>query len=217
MKLQSKFAIAIPTINRKDLLHETLLKYRVDFPNTLIYVTDNGKQGFEPKDYHNDVFFNESSKNLGVAASWNLMINDIFHATYNCKIENVLVLNDDIYLGKTEQEIIDFIDTNKFSLATTNLTWCAFILSRETFEKIGSFDENIFPAYFEDNDYAYRLKLAEVPHSCHEFLNPKTFINSGSIAKNPSLNLNFEKNRQYFISKWGGEPHQEQFLTPFNK
>ena len=217
MKTQTKFAIAIPTINRWDLLYETLKKYEKDFPNTYIMIVDNGNQ-FEKginaeRVIKNSGYIFGSNKNLGVAASWNHMLNYAFTNQF----ENVLVLNDDIYLGKTESEIIEFIDNNRFSLATTTKTWCAFILPRETFEKIGPFDENIFPAYFEDNDYAYRLKLEEIPHSCYEFLNPQIFINSGSIAKDSSLNANFEKNKNYFILKWGGEPNEEKYLTPFNK
>lgn len=218
--IQKKFAIAIPTINRWDLLQETLKKYKTDFPNTFIMVVDNGNQ--LKRDINSERLFTNagylygSNRNLGVSASWNHMLNFAFDKNMPDTFENVLVLNDDIYLGKTEAEIINFIDSNEFSLATTTLTWCAFIISKKTFLEVGPFDEKIFPAYFEDNDYAYRLKLEGKPHTCHEFLNPETFINSGSIAKDPSLNLNFEKNRQYFIKKWGGEPGKETFLQPFN-
>lgn len=234
--IQTKFAIAIPTINRWDLLQETLKKYEADFPNTFIMVVDNGNQVQEIK--QSNVLLIRNSENFGVSKSWNQMLIEAFLANEKYKginnsssiiffdkdpkdyvwptFENVLVLNDDIYLGKTEEQIINFIENNEFSLATTTLTWCAFIISKKTFLEVGPFDEKIFPAYFEDNDYAYRLKLEGKPHTCHEFLNPETFINSGSIAKDPSLNLNFEKNRQYFIRKWGGEPGKETFLQPFN-
>lgn len=234
--IQTKFAIAIPTINRWDLLQETLKKYETDFPNTFIMVVDNGNQVEEIQ--QKNVLLIRNSENFGVSKSWNQMLTEAFLANEKYKgintsssiiffdrdikdyvwptFENVLVLNDDIYLGKTEEQIINFIDNNEFSLATTTLTWCAFIISKKTFLEVGPFDEAIFPAYFEDNDYAYRLKLAGITHSCYEFLNPETFINSGSIAKDPSLNLNFEKNRKYFISKWGGEPGKETFLQPFN-
>ena len=217
--IQTKFAIAIPTINRWDLLQETLKKYENDFPNTYFFIVDNGNQNLSNIKINNpnfQGFIFTPKNNLGVSSSWNYMLELAFASYYPINFENVLVLNDDIYLGKTEEEIINFIDNNEFSLATTTLTWCAFIITRKTFLEVGPFDEAIFPAYFEDNDYAYRLKLAGKPHTCHEFLNPETFINSGSIAKDPSLNLNFEKNRQYFIRKWGGEPGKEPFLQPFN-
>jgi glycosyltransferase involved in cell wall biosynthesis len=44
MKTNLKFIVAIPTINRADLLNEALAHYFEDFPNTEIVICDNGKQ-----------------------------------------------------------------------------------------------------------------------------------------------------------------------------
>jgi hypothetical protein len=38
-----------------------------------------------------------------------------------------------------------------------------------------------------------------------------------TLAKDYSYNSNFEVNRAYYKRKWGGEPEQETFTTPFNK
>jgi hypothetical protein len=38
-----------------------------------------------------------------------------------------------------------------------------------------------------------------------------------SIAKDPSLNNNFMKNRQLYIDMWGGLPKEEKYTTKFNK
>ena len=48
-------------------------------------------------------------------------------------------------------------------------------------------------------------------------LNPANYRKSMTIQKGPELNKGFEKNRQYYISKWGGQPTQETFSTPFNQ
>jgi hypothetical protein len=48
-------------------------------------------------------------------------------------------------------------------------------------------------------------------------LNPIIYRNSMTIQKSPELNSGFEKNKQYYISKWGGQPSQETFITPFNQ
>jgi hypothetical protein len=48
-------------------------------------------------------------------------------------------------------------------------------------------------------------------------LNPAIYRNSMTIAKDQTLNNNFENNKRYYISKWGGEPTQETFGTPFNQ
>ena len=99
----------------------------------------------------------------------------------------------------------------------TELNWCSFILSADAYQKTGAFDEKFFPAYYEDNDYFRRMSIAEVPMIFNGMLNPVVYRNSMTIAKDQTLNNNFEANRQYYISKWGGLPAQETFGTPFNQ
>jgi hypothetical protein len=59
--------------------------------------------------------------------------------------------------------------------------------------------------------------LAGVTITTNAMLNPVIYRNSMTIQKTPELNNGFEKNRQYYISKWGGQPTQETFSTPFNQ
>lgn len=212
------FAIGIPTINRADLLQETLEKYTNDFPHTPIYVVDNGIQYFDISKLGSNIHFIKNNYNAGVAASWNQLCNAIFYGIPMVeKCQHALILNDDIYLGKTEEQVKLFIVENNVTLATTTGTWCAFLLNRLVFSKVGPFDRDFFPAYFEDNDYAYRLKLSGYEHTTHDFLNPEIYRNSQTIAKNPDLNVNFDKNKQHYVDKWGGEPYKETFLTAFNR
>jgi hypothetical protein len=117
--IQTKFAIAIPTINRWDLLQETLKKYETDFPNTFIMVVDNGNQVQEIK--QSNVLLIRNSENFGVSKSWNQMLIEAFLANEKYKginnsssiiffdkdpkdyvwptFENVLVLKDGYLLN----------------------------------------------------------------------------------------------------------------------
>jgi hypothetical protein len=61
------------------------------------------------------------------------------------------------------------------------------------------------------------MSIADVPIIFNGMLNPAIYRNSMTIQKTPELNNGFEKNRQYYISKWGGQPTQETFGTPFNQ
>ena len=208
--MNNKFAIGIPTINRYDLLKETLEKYLVDFPNTYIYVVDNGNQGITSSEDRLKIF--NSHKNLGVSGSWNLLVDtSIFLAEY------VLLLNDDIYLGKKEQEILDLIEQEKFDFYVSHGTWCSFLLPINTFVKVGPFDEQFFPAYFEDNDYHQRMKLQNMSYKVTEVLTPVVFRNSATVEKDPSLNKNFDENKLKYLVKWGGFPGEEKYKTPYNE
>jgi GT2 family glycosyltransferase len=206
-----KLIIGIPTINRADLLNEALANYFEDFKNTEIVICDNGNQEIITRE-RNFVHY-KPEKNLGVSGSWNMLMD------YADKVKgtHVLILNDDIYLGKSEEEVNTIIRLWKPEFLCTELNWCSFILSVETFKKVGNFDENFFPAYYEDNDYFRRMLLANVPIIMNPMLNPVIYRNSMTIQKSPELNNGFEKNRQYYISKWGGLPEQETFATPFNQ
>jgi glycosyltransferase involved in cell wall biosynthesis len=94
-----KIIIGIPTLNRADLLNEALQKYFEDFKDTEIFIVDNGKQNIITREEKFAIYRPE--ENLGVAKSWNTIMD------YADKLEatHVLMLNDDIYLGKTEHEI----------------------------------------------------------------------------------------------------------------
>lgn len=208
--MQKTFAIGIPTINRYDLLQPSLVKYFQDFNQTEIVIIDNGNQGIKVEGDGIEIIKQE--RNLGVSGSWNLLCDRIFE-----KHDYAVILNDDIYLGKTDSQIRLFLFENSiwdFYVGTG--TWCAFILPKKTWKSVGRFDENFYPAYFEDNDYHYRMKLQKKTYFQSEFLNPEVYRNSQTIAKDASLNNHFKDNQNYYVKKWGGEPGKELFATPEN-
>ncbi len=78
--------------------------------------------------------------------------------------------------------------------------FCCVFVKREVFEKIGLFDENYTPAYWEDNDLSFRCMYAGF--RC--LYNNRVFVyhNHSSSCKNLSArNEIFERNRQYFYKK----------------
>jgi GT2 family glycosyltransferase len=80
------------------------------------------------------------------------------------------------------------------------------MLPRKLVETIGLFDENIWPAYFEDNDYHFRCILGGMGIGVWTWLAPFRHARSSTIVKYPNLIPHFAKNQQYFIAKWGGLP-----------
>lgn len=208
-----KFAIGIPTINRFDLLSVALDRYAKTYPNAEIFIIDNGNQrAFSPHP-HTQIYV--ATHNYGVAKSWNYLCKEIFKAGYS----HALILNDDIVINANQELVNEFIGVQfpDSDFAYSALGWCAFIISKETFEAVGDFDEKFGNAYFEDNDYTYRMKLLGMKQLPHEALNPIQYVGSQSIAKDPSLNSGFNNNREYYLKKWGGLPTTEAFTKPFNE
>lgn len=166
--------------------------------------------------------------NIGVSKSWNYGIQDLRWCDY------IFVINDDVILQpETLNLMIDAYREHDMHILNPRNTrddepseglaehcdFSCFMLTYEVFKKIGTFDENFFPAYFEDNDYYYRAKLLGLKVGTAKWI---PFFHSGSITqfmdqKNPVVpGQLFEANRAYYISKWGGEPGHEVFLTPYN-
>jgi hypothetical protein len=101
---------------------------------------------------------------------------------------HVLMLNDDIYLGKTEAEILELLKCNPdVHFFNSFQNWSAFILSVSGFKQVGNFDESFGNCYFEDNDYFYRMQLLQIQDFYTAFLNPVVYRNSQTIQKDPSL------------------------------
>lgn len=207
-----KLILAIPTINRVDLLNESLAKYFEDFKETHIAIVDNGNQQIITRE--NDFMIYRPQSNLGVSASWNHLMD------YGKRIDatHVLMLNDDIYLGKTELDVNMFLMANdKYGFINSLCNWSSFIMPVNTWEKVDGFDEEFFPAYFEDNSMCYKMRLNNVERLNTSFLNPAIYRNSMTIAKDPSLNSKFMQNRQMYIAMWGGLPNDEKYTKKFNK
>ena len=231
MKNKSQFVIGIPTLNRIDLLLPTLLMYCNDFPNTQIIIYDNGAQYIKNTlrglRHLRTVSINfpslakitvlgGSGNNIGVAGAWNEICENAYEIC-----DHVLMLNDDIYLGLNELEINALLEPKSaisgfdFISCEPHHDWSVFLLPAKTFRKV-NFDSNFFPAYYEDADAMYRMKLLKLKTFEIPLLNPKIFRRSMTMLKDPNLlGRKSELNRQYYISKWGGDVGDEKFKTPF--
>ena len=116
--------------------------------------------------------------------------------------------------GLEEVELVDGVDEQP--------DFAFFLITKENYEKIGDFDEEFAPAYFEDNSYAYKTKLAGLKYGS---LMSAPFYHFGSRTQNTALgngqivcpSPQFENNRKLYIDMWGGNPGEETYKTKFNK
>ena len=212
IKRKLKLLVGIPTINRADLLNQALANYFEDFASTEIVICDNGNQDIITREKMFVIY--RPPQNLGVAGSWNMIMDYADRLGFT----HVLMLNDDIMLGRTESELKLLIEENfRVPFINSYQNWCSFILRVDAWKQVGGFDTEFFPAYFEDNSFCYKMRLQNMER-VHTFeLNPLIYRNSMTIAKEPSLNNNFMRNRQVYIDMWGGLPNEEKYTTKYNK
>ena len=94
--------------------------------------------------------------NLGVAGSWNKIISSNTQSPYWMLVGNDIQFESGS-LKALHELTIKNLDTH--CLITTTKAYSCFTLTPLSIQLIGTFDENIYPAYLEDCDYNYRIKL----------------------------------------------------------
>lgn len=117
--------------------------------------------------------------------------------------------------------LVDFDITKGMEFDMSEVAdFSCFMIRPECYMKIGLFDETFTPAYFEDNDYYYRIKLSDIWDVCS--YGGCAIYHYGSTTQNNTgiepvcTSPQFEANREYYKRKWGGEPGKEVFVFPFN-
>lgn len=145
--------------------------------------------------------------NLGVAASWNLIIRARPAAPW------WLIVNADIEFGSGDLTRMSKAMTEASPRIACLYEFGAFGINAAAVDAVGWFDENFYPIYFEDNDYRRRCHLANVP--VLNLISHTKHGNSATIASGyaPQNAVTFPRNADYYAAKWGGPPGQETRTT----
>ena len=147
--------LIVPVLNRYDLLQRMLDS--VDVPVDHLLVIDNGTGA--------DLTFNDNFKrvtvldlpaNQGVSGSWNLGIKSFPYA------QRWFIVSNDVVFEPGALEMLAQARRDEITLTGDAPHWQAFALGDEAVNDIGLFDESLFPAYFEDNDYMRRAEFVGV-------------------------------------------------------
>jgi GT2 family glycosyltransferase len=229
--------VCIPTLNRGhdrlQALLETALRDDNEMLPSKIIILDNGNQFPNAMDVSNfedgdpelikilsapeQVVIVTAKLNMGVGGSWNWFLNNV-----PMKHGAMLICNDDITFHKeTLRMFYEEIQKSEANFVLALGVWAAFAISEKLHKATGGFDENFYPAYFEDNDYHYRMKL--LGYDITEIFDiPCGHENSSTLAafneeEKRAHHNNFRKNRSYYNDKWGGLPTYEKYTTPFGK
>ncbi len=213
--------LGVPTIVRYDLLKNlvTACEAGTRKPDKYFIVDNGGKlsekfdrQLFDQiKDRTHVV---TPAKNLGVSGSWNLILRE-------CE-DYVVISGDDVVPHATPLECLEqaAIDNETryffYPAANQDTSFSLFLQKKKIVELIGEYDEQFYPAYYEDNDYNYRMSVS----GYHPMAVPGagyTQVVSGTRAIWRGATSGFLRNRYYYQAKWGNAPGKEKWKTPFGK
>jgi GT2 family glycosyltransferase len=181
--------LIVPVLNRYDLLVKMVGSIDVEVDHLL--VIDNGGQAGEPVTYQtqyvNRVSVVSLPSNLGVAGSWNLGIKLLPHAPVWHFTSNDVVYTPGglANLAKAKPD--------ELTIALEFPHWHTFAVGEEVVRQVGLFDERLYPAYFEDNDYRHRCDLAGVKIAARPIY--ARHANSSTLKDSQRFQ---ERNRQTF-------------------
>lgn len=174
-----------------------------------------------------------------LAAKWNIACTKAFE---ELECDAVLVCNNDILfnpitidslVARMRRGDVGMVTAHNLrgelqdpeQILTLPVTWepseaphpdfSCFLLSRATYDRVGPFDENFIPCYFEDGDYHLRMGKAKVKAITYT---GAPYYHYGSRTQNSVYGgvctpAQFDKLREYLKHKHGttpGEPEYER-------
>ena len=151
-------AVIIPVLNRFDLLEECISSIDCDVEHLLI-VDNSGQYSIPAGLYGGKVTVLNMPANMGVAGSWNLGIKSFPFAPYW-----IIASNDIKYAPGQLQKLAD--NSSPDVVIKTSQAWSSFSIGSNIVKKVGLFDENYHPAYYEDTDYESRMRRLGLGDSC---------------------------------------------------
>lgn len=194
--------LIIPVLNRFDLLEQTLNS--IDYPVDNILIIDNSSK--LPLDDGKNIHVLHMPNNLGVAASWNLGIKSFPLAPYW-----MIGSNDNPWAPGALEMMAELATAD--NLVWSDKAWDCYTIGSNVVKRNGLFDENYYPAYYEDTDYSERLRLNKMMDVIVHSNAPMNQIGTcTTIASDESLAARNEttnqSNREYFYHKiYGDNPH----------
>lgn len=197
--------LAVPTL-RPDLVRRMLAS--VDIEVGLRLVIDNSGRVGDIE----GAWVVRLPANLGVAASWNLVMKLTPRAPWWA------IVNDDVVFAPGDLAVLTAAMADPAPRIVTLDGFSAFAINSAALDTLGFFDESFVPAYCEDADMERRALLAGVP--ILSYAAGLTHRRSSTISLPEYQQQNaksYPENVRYYQRKWGGGLRGgERYDTPFD-
>jgi len=201
------YKIVIPFYSNIHLLRNIMKQMDINWNHILI--VDNSPLG-EAKEFEGKgatiLYYPE---NIGVAKSWNLALKG--------KCDWTFFVSNNAAFPNGFSEVLVSLNQAGPDCMLTDLAWHCNAISKDLVAKIGYFDENFYPAYYEDTDYYHRMCLAGISVAENPVVSIPAMTMRQANSLEAGLKLNFQALAEYYKEKWGGYPGEEKFDKPFNK
>jgi len=228
-----RYLVSIPTITgheRTRHLVEALLEQRLQ-PSMALVVDNAATEMHTPLARLSQIVgrigttveWRMPGKNLGVAASWNVAL----RRAQELGVDACVLMNDDVEIEPhTMQMLLErLFESNEIAAGPTTLPFTCFALKLpNALDEVGLFDEQFFPAYFEDDDWYWRMRCAgyadllrvDVLDLGITWPQHSTTKSEAGPELAKAIVEGYENSRIFYEQKWGAQPGHELFTKPFD-
>lgn len=249
MKIGVTSPLYVTNNNHRDFINKATQSIAMSHTFVWLPVENHVASHYKPLQYSftqhpDEMYVIEGRQPQSVSKGWN----DGVQKGIDVGCDYILIINDDIIIKRNAiDRLVAFAEAHPefviWSMGGTpdmfNIENCeedeewsehpnfsAFMVKKDFFTHVGRFDENIIPAYYEDNDMHGRLALANKKAVIY---GGARFYHFGSRTVNSDEEYRtempkfFRSNGEYFVRKFGRAPAGEvdemratYFKTPFN-
>lgn len=190
--------LIVPVLNRYDLLKRMIESIDTEVDHLLIIDNGGTLSTLNIPNRVKKIHILNMPTNLGVASSWNLGIKCFPNEKFW-----TITSADTVFLPGALEALFSASAPNRLTLTDSFPYYQAFSVGEELVQKVGLFDESIYPIYFEDNDYQRRVEHAGF--EVHRASVPVAHDNSSTIKSDPHFQQRngqtFSSNERYYNDK----------------
>lgn len=207
--------VVIPAIMREttDLCVESILAKdsAAGFSPDELLIVDNSRDGWG-NTYGLRTYRDPDGHNLGVARAWNVGACEVLERGLDYLVICSASMRFGPILHTTWRAQIEEFWGARVIEAQTH-SWHAIALHRSTFERIGLFDPAFYPAYIEQIDWCYRLRMVGWEQGFVRI----TFnaMSMGVAMHAPLVSCPAAPLLGHYRSKWGGDKGEERWTLPY--
>jgi GT2 family glycosyltransferase len=198
------YRLIIPIYTNEHLADNCISGIDVDWRHLII--VDNSKESFCKKYEGRGATIYYYPENIGVARAWNMGLKADCDWTFFIGIGAV-------FPNGFSEVLAELKNASDYALIT-DLAFHCNAISRKTVGAVGYFDENFYPAYYEDTDYVRRMQLAGIEIKATQIAGYSA-LQANSTESDQGLPVHYLNLEKYYIEKWGGKPGEEKFDKPF--
>jgi hypothetical protein len=200
------YLVCIPVYQVNDRTRRCI--YSLDnYDKVLLIDNSKKKECMEFENLGLEISYQE--ENIGVPRSWNIGLKRNHEWTF--------VVSSSMLFPRGFKKIANMLDGYQGLMFRTSHVWHCNAINKKLIEKIGYFDENFYPGYFEDCDWDHRCKIEKIDEYGNILIDAECQIDGG--ATRDGCQVNIDGLHDYFKQKWGGDRTRDgwgYYQNPFD-